>query len=71
MIAPAHISGKIGRHAPEHLRQERLQWVRDHADLAGDRLASALGLTRASVATLRRQAGVMPPPFTRRKEKTA
>lgn len=63
MIAPAHISGKIGRHAPEHLRQERLQWVRDNADLAGDRLASALDLTRASVATLRRQAGVMPPPW--------
>ena len=27
MIAPAHIRGKIGRHAPEHLRQERLRYL--------------------------------------------
>ena len=56
MIAPAHIRGKIGRHAPEHLRQERLQWVRDNADLPA----------RQSYAQWQSDA-----PFTRKKEKTA
>lgn len=59
LTAPDHLTGRMTKHTPQHIRDERAQWALEagQAGHSADAVAEALGVATFTARTIMTKAG--------------